>query len=132
MFAFAFHVERIGKQNKKRKKMKTIYIADRCLSPFRLHQYSKHFEIFVYEDLKKNRKYFYDFSKLLDLLEFKKKHKIECERFAFNDGSRAFHFYVQGCLITHARTKSLLPKCRISLDRSKLELEITEIELFNI
>lgn len=111
--------------------MKLIYNAPTCITPFRIFQYSKHFEIFVYHDLKKDKCYYYDFSKLLDILEFKKKYKIEVDRIAFNDGSRSFHFYILGCLIAHAKTKSVLPKCQISSDRRKLEANFTEIDLFN-
>lgn len=111
--------------------MKLIYNSPTCITPFRVFQYSKHFEIFVYQDVKKDKCYYYDFSKLLDILEFKKKYKIEVDRIAFNDGSRAFHFYILGCLIAHAKTRSVLPKCSISADRRKLEVSFTEIELFN-
>lgn len=112
--------------------MKLVYTADECLTPFRIWQYSKHFEIFVYQDIKKNKCFYFDFSKLLDILEFKKRFRIEVERIAFNDGSRTFHFYILGCLIAYAKTKSVLPKCEISADRSKLEVKIKEIDLFDV
>ena len=113
--------------------MKTIYISDPCLEPFRIHQYSQHFEIFIYEDVKKNRKYFYDFSRLPDCLEFKKKHKVEVDRIAFNDGSRAFHFlHIRLFNCIRKKLSQFLPRCEISADRSKLEVKIKEIDLFDV
>lgn len=112
--------------------MNLVYKSDPCFEPYEIWRYSKHFEIFVYKNLKTDRCYYYDFSKLLDIMEFKKKHKIEVDRIAFNNGSRNFHFYILGCLIAHSSTKSILPKCKISTDRRKLEVIFTEIELFDV
>lgn len=127
-------MERIGKQNKKKEnKMKTVYASDlNCLTPITIYQYSEHFEIFILEEFRNGKRFYYDFSKPLDIIEFKRKHKIEVDRIAFNDGSRAFHFYILGCLIAHSSTKSILPKCKISKDRRKLEVIFTEIELFDV
>lgn len=110
--------------------MKLIYNAPKSIDPFRIWQYSEFFEIFVFEDVRKKKKYFFDCSKLLEIFEFKKFSKVELERVAFNDGSRKFYFYIYGCLIATAKTGSILPKCKISADRSKLEIEAKEIELF--
>lgn len=113
--------------------MKTVYASKlNCLNPVTIYQYSEHFEIFVLEEFKSGKRFYYDFSKLLDILEFKKKYRIEVDRIAFNNGSRTFHFYILGCLIAHARTKSVLPKCTISADRRKLEVKFTEIDLFDV
>lgn len=108
-----------------------IYTLNECLTPFRIWQYSKHFEIFVYQDIKKGKCYYYDLSKLLEIHDFQRKTNIVVERIAFNDGSRKFFFYSQGCIVAHAKTKSIIPKCRISSDRQRLEIDVKEIDLFN-
>lgn len=110
--------------------MKLIYNAPKSIDPFRIWQYSEFFEIFIFEDVRKKKKYFFDCSRLLEIFAFKKQTKIEIERIAFNDGSRKFFFYIYGCLIATAKTGSILPKCKISEDRTKLIVESKEINLF--
>lgn len=112
--------------------MNLVYKSHPCFEPYEIWRYSKHFEIFVLKCLKTSKCYYYDFSKLLDIMDFEKKHKIKVDRIAFTDGRRAFHFYYLGHMVAHSSTKSILPKCKISTDRRKLEVFFTEIDLFDV
>lgn len=120
------------RNDKKIINMKTVYASKlNCFNPITIYQYSEHFEIFVLEEFKSGKRFYYDLSKLLEIHDFQRKTNLVVERIAFNDGSRKFFFYNQGRIVAHAKTRSILPKCRISSDRQRLEVDIREIDLFN-